>query len=173
LNKWQRLFLSLFIVFHFSVVVLLPNSQTYLGLRSAWFFEPYAQVFLLMTKWSFFAPEPGPPPVFVEWELLDRKGATLEMGRWPSSPDPFFLRERQNRRIAAAQSMVDSDGRAERMIVPYLCEKNPLTFSVKLWGLMYAIPSLSEIATGTRRIGDEVGMNRHWIAHSFCGDFKR
>src|SRR6476469_7797231 len=92
-----KAFLSLFLVFHLSAVVLAPNCQTYLGKVAAPLFEPYLNFFEFMASWSFFAPDPGPPPVFIEWESVDKNSTTLESNRWPILPNPYFFRERQNR----------------------------------------------------------------------------
>jgi hypothetical protein len=173
---FKKAILSIFIILHLTAVGLIPNMQTHLGGRLSFFIEPYANLFLLKTKWGFFAPEPGPPPIFLEWELLDSAGLSLEMGQWPETPSPFFSRERQNRRITAAQSMLDSDGRAERMLVPYLCGKKSLkqpVHSVRLWSLHYSLPPIAEVEAGRRKIGDDVGMVRLWLSHSFCSEYSK
>ena len=172
MNRTLKCLLSVFIVYHLYAVVLSPNSGNYLGSKSSPLFGFYVNLFGLMTSWSFFAPDPGPPPLFVEWELLNKEGKSLGLGRWPQLPDPYFLRERQNRRIQAARTMVESDVRAEKMMVPYLCSKNLEASSVRLWSIMYPVPTLIEVANGTRKIGDQVQQSRHWIADGFCGELK-
>jgi len=167
-RKWAQAALSVLLVYHLFAIVLAPNSQTYLGYQAARWVEPYVNFFELVSSWNFFAPEPGPPPVFVEWEVLDRAGKRIDHDRMPDERDPFLLRERQNRRIAAARFMVYNEVRAERMMVSFLCGRDPRAFSVKLWRAVDTIPGLKEVRDGKRRIGDEEGRQRKWISHTFC-----
>lgn len=168
----MRAGLSVFLIYHLFAVIVVPNGNTYLGKVVAPYVEPYANFFELTNAWSFFAPEPGPPPVYIEYELLDRKGESFHRGRWPEYPDPFWMRDRQNRRIAAAEYMMASETRAERMMLQYLCARNPEAGSARIWRVMYSIPGFREVASGTRRIGDEVNMERRLVSHSFCEERK-
>lgn len=167
-----KVVLSLFACYHLFGVILAPNSQTYLGLKSAPFYESYLHFFEFMSNWGFFAPEPGPPPVFVEWELQDQKGNTLEIDRIPSYPDPYWIRERQNRRMALVRFMIGQDQRIEKMMVPFLCRSHPNAAAVKLWKVGYGIPSLLDVVNGKRKVGDDENKERHWVVHSFCKEVK-
>ena len=166
--KWLKAGLSVVLCYHLFAVILAPNTQTYLGFRAQKVIEPYVNFFELVASWNFFAPDPGPPPVYLEYELLDASGETVERGRWPDMKDPYFFRERQNRRIAAARFMIGTDLRAEKMMVPYLCKEHPQTHSVRLWKTQYTIPGLNEVESGARAIGDDVGVGHQSISHSFC-----
>jgi hypothetical protein len=168
LRLWIRMALSAVIAFHLFAIVLSPNKNTWLGYQCAKIVEPYVNALELASSWSFFAPDPGPPPIFVEWQLENKKGEMIEKGRWPDSPDPYFLRERQNRRIATARFMAMSDERTEQVLLPYLCRTRPQAFSVKLWRTVYTLPSLTDVVKGKRKIGDDVGMDRRWVSQSFC-----
>lgn len=170
--RWLKGFLSFFVVYHVFAVALVPNGQSYLGVKAAPWVEPYVNFMEFTNAWSFFAPEPGPPPVFVEYELLDKNGDSFEHGRWPEMPDPFLIRERQNRRIAAAEFMMASEVRAEKMMVQYLCAHKSGTRSLRVWRVMYTIPDFQEVLEGKRQIGDDVRMERKLVSHTFCEDSK-
>lgn len=163
-----RILLSLLLIFHLLCVLVAPNKDTYLGHRVAKGVEPYVNFLGLSSPWNFFAPDPGPPPLFLEWEVLDRLGKPVSHGRWPELPDPFFLRERQNRRIAFARFLVMSSAHAEQVMRPYLCKSVENADSVRLWRVVYTIPNLYDVADGKRRIGDDTGATRTWVSHSFC-----
>lgn len=167
-STWIQATLSLFVGFQLFTVLLVPNAQNWLGMKVAPWLEPYVNFFELTNAWSFFAPEPGPPPVFVEFEKLDRKGESLGLGRWPEVHDPFWLRERQNRRIAAAEYMMATELRAEKMMLQYLCRVYPEAGSFRIWRIMYSVPDFQDVASGKRRIGDDVGLERRLVSHSFC-----
>lgn len=160
--------LSLLLVFQLLVMVLGPNGRNYLGEKVAPIMNPYLAFFELTQQWSFFAPEPGPPPVFIEYALLNARGAELGKGRFPDMEHPPYLRERLNRRIAATEYMMQDERRAERIMLPYLCRKYPEAKAVQLWRLAFTIPSMAEVAAGKRRIGDEVDLERREISTSFC-----
>lgn len=163
-----RVALSLVIVFQLFVVFLMPNSETWLGQRTLPWLAPYVNSLELAATWSFFAPDPGPPPVFVEWEIEDGNGDQVSTGYFPERWEPYVLRERQNRRIAATRFIALTDERTEQVMLNYICRKNPQAYGVTLWRTVYTTPSLNDVASGERKIGDEVGMQRKWISHSFC-----
>lgn len=171
-SEWIRIALSGFIGFHLFAVILTPNSQSYLGASASGVVDPYISFLELSNTWSFFAPDPGPPPVFLEYEIFDKHGATLSKGRWPDFPDPYFLRERQNRRVAAAEFMILAGVRSERMMVPYLCANAPEAHSVSLHQCHIPIPSLWDVRDGKATLGDESKLERTLISHNFCGDAK-
>ena len=169
----SRLGLYGFIFFHLFSIVVAPNGTGQLGVRTSFVTEPYLKVFEFMTSWSFFAPDPGPPPMYLEWELLDSQGNSLELTRWPTDPSPFFFRERQNRRLASVRFMLAEDARAEKMMIPYLCHTHPEANVVRLWRIVFPptvqsptmpsdTPSSSLLATKNGKF------DRHWIAHGFC-----
>lgn len=163
-----RLALSAWIVYHLTAVVLVPNSRNHIGQLVTPIMGPYVDFFEFTNAWSFFAPEPGPPPVYIEYELVDARGESIRRGKWPDMPNPFFLRERQNRRIAAAEFMMSSEVRAEKMMHGYLCRNFAEASSVRIWRVVHTIPTWQEVAEGKRRIGDEVRLERQLVTHSFC-----
>ena len=163
-----QILLSGFLLFHLTAILIAPNNQTYLGLQARPYIEPYLNSLELVSSWNFFAPDPGPPPMFIEYELEDAKGESVSKGRFPEFPDPFFFRERQNRLVAAAHFMIGAEGRVEKTLIPYLCANHPDAYSVRAWSLMYSIPSLQDVADGKRKIGDEIGTERKAIGHTFC-----
>ncbi len=163
-----KIILSVFIIYHLFAVVISPHFVNDFEWKPPFFLSSYLNFFGLLTQWSFFAPNPGPPPIYLEWELVDRHGGILEAARWPEFPDPFFLRERQNRRIVAVRNMVEFDLRASKMMLPYLCKKKEDVNRVRLWSLIYSIPSRLEIVRGTAVIGDRSQYQRHWVSDSFC-----
>jgi hypothetical protein len=165
--KLLRCGLSLAIVFHLFCVLLAPNGESSLGISMSALIQPYLYFFELTNSWNFFSPNPE-PPIYVEYELLDKSGETLQRGSWPEKNDPYFLRERQNRRITATDFMVGTEIRAEKMMVPYLCGLEPKPAALRLWRAMYSFPTPAEIVSGKRKIGDDVGKDRKFVSHTFC-----
>jgi hypothetical protein len=166
--KWFYAALSLLIVFHLFAVLLAPNSQNYLGSRAAPLINPYISFFEIASQWGFFAPDPGPPPIFVEYELVGAEGNATGSGTWPERKDPYFLRERQNRRIAVTRFAMAGPQRIERTLGPYFCRKHPEAKSVRLWTVVDEIPNLHDVAAGKRKIADGVGTQRKWVGQVLC-----
>lgn len=132
------------------------------------FFEPYFHFFEFSTSWSFYAPDPGTFLLYLDWEILGGNGELLETSRFPESPSPFLLRDRENRRTAAVRFMLDFDARTEKMMTPYLCNKLSGAVSVRLWRVIIPLPDWRDVANGKRRVDDKVGIERQWISHSSC-----
>ena len=171
---FTRCLLSLVIVFHFCAIMIAPNFDSFLGSRSAFITQPYLNFFGLMASWGFFAPDPGPPPIQIEYAALDRVGHTLETGTWPPPGESLYFREQQNRRITAARVMFMSDTRTEKMMVPYICNKVAGTWSVQLWKTVRYQPSFSEITHAPKAGKQDEStparqMERQWVADTFCG----
>jgi hypothetical protein len=166
--RWIKAGLSVFILFQLTVVILGPNCENYVCTKLSPVIVPYANFFEMTSKWSFFAPEPGPPPVFVEYELLDVKGEAIQKSRFPEAQNPYFIRERQNRRIASVEFMMPGEDRVEKVMVPYLCSHHPDAQSIKLWRVAYSVPSMEDVAKEKRKIGDEINIERRIVSHTFC-----
>jgi hypothetical protein len=159
--------LSVFLVFHLTCVLLAPNSDNYAGMALTPLIQPYLTFFEMTNTWNFFSPNPE-PPIYVEYELLDDQGSAYQSGRWPEEKDPYFLRERQTRRITAADFMVNSEISAEKMMVHYLCSQRPGPRALRLWRVMETLPRPQEITSGKRKLGDGVGKERKFVSHTFC-----
>ena len=167
-----RIATSMLLVFHLICLGVAPQRDSLLGNILGPFIDPYTQFLELEVSWSFFAPEPGPPPVFIEWEGLAKDGAVLSIGKFPESPDPYWIRERQNRRLLLARFMVLADHRTEGVMLPYLCRTLPNADSIRLWRTQYTIPEMRAVASGSRQIGDDFESQRRLTSHSFCPEAK-
>ena len=168
---WRRVrrgVLSAFVVFHLAAVTLAPNTNSLIGKKLVPVFEPYLSFFELTNSWSFFAPDPGPPPVFVEWELLDKSGNMVGTGSMPEGMRTAGMRESLNRRLAAVEFMILSDDRIQKMLVPYLCRKQQGVHSVKVWKKMIPIPPIDDVANGKRALDDGEQTDRRWVSRTFC-----
>lgn len=163
-----RIALSVFVVFHVFSLVIAPNSQTYLAGRLSFLIYPYVSFLEVASQWGFFAPDPGPPPVFIEYDAIGESGASIATGFWPDKKDPFWLRERQNRRIAVARFLMASNERIEKMMGQYFCRVSPKARSVRMWKIVQTIPSLHDVAQGKRRIDDATEVSRKFVSQHLC-----
>ena len=167
-----KIFLSLAILFQLFCTVLAPNQNAYLRARFTNVIDPYVGLLGIGSTWSFFAPEPGPPPIYIEYELYDKQGTAIEKGSWPQRGESFLFQDRALRRGAAAQFMLLHPEYAAPMLIPYLCQANPGVESVRLWSVVYRLPSMSEVSEGKQKVGDELSADRKAITLDFCQGFK-
>lgn len=165
-----KIALSVFIAFHVFSLAIAPNSQTYLAGRLSFLVYPYVSFLEVASQWGFFAPDPGPPPVFVEYEFIGESGQSLGTEFWPEKKDPFWIRERQNRRIAVARFLIASNDRIEKMMGQYFCRLNSKARSVRMWRIVQTIPSLHDVAEGKRKINDATEINRKFVSQHLCGE---
>jgi hypothetical protein len=168
---WLKASLSLFIVFHIFCVLLAPNSESYMGGVFLNVMKPYLFFFEMTNHWNFFSPNPE-PPVFVDYQLVNMKGDAYFDGRWPETGESFFWKERQTRRVTAADFMVNQEVSAEKMMANYLCHRSPRPEAVRLWRVMEPVPSTVDILAGKRKLGDGVVSERKFVAHVFCNSLE-
>jgi hypothetical protein len=166
-RPWIYRGLSVLIAYHLAAILLFPNSDNSAGVALGRFVRPYLFFFEMTNGWNFFAPNPE-PPIYIQYELFGEGGKQLEQGTWPDKKNPFWIRDRQNRRVSATDFMMSAELRTERMMVPLLCGRSSKTTSVSLWRVMYNTPTPQEIVSGKRKLGDEVGLERKFVSHSFC-----
>ena len=164
----RRALLSGCILVQLFAVLVAPNAGTYLGLRFAKMLVP-AQLLGLGSGWAFFAPEPGPPPVFIQWEAVDADGRAVASGQLPDGWNSFVLRDRQNRRVVLTRYLLGAPNRVGDLLVPYLCRQHPAAVTIHLWRTSYSVPALMEVHDGKRRIGDAIGLERTRDEDSKCG----
>jgi hypothetical protein len=169
-HTYMKLGLSVAIVFQLFCVCFAPNRNAYLRNRFSSFTDPYTNFMGLASTWSFFAPDPGPPPLYIEYEIFDKKGGSLRSGTWPSPDEKFFFTDRALRRGAAAQFMLSHPDYAMNMLIPYFCQNDSEIGSVRLWTTIYSTPSLQEVAEGKRTIGDDVNLEKKSLGYDFCSE---
>ncbi len=159
--------ISVLLAFHLGAIIIGPSPLNYFYWWAAPIYRVYWQAFEFGNQWSFFAPEPGVPPVFLEWEMEDDQGRRTT-GQSPEHPSPYWNRERQTMRMAMTGYLMLTEGAAERVMVPYLCKTHPDARSVSLWRRVHGVPALEGFAKGEEKLGVISPPVRQWVSHSFC-----
>lgn len=172
-SAWGRALLSVWIVFHLTCILLVPNRM---GAFYQWLspvVDPYVNFLEFSASWNFFAPEAGAAPMGFEWEALDSEGEPLSRGVFPVFPDPYpiYQRERQNRRMTLGRFMAMDDVRAEKMMGRYACQASSGAHSLRLWKILFGIPTVDEVKNGTHRVGEFFEKDRRMVVHVFCDQF--
>lgn len=159
--------ISAFLIFHLLGVLLAPNPASYLSQSLAFIYRPYMNVFGLAHTWGFFAPEPISPPMYIDY-ILEQKGGPVISGRFPDQVDPFFFRDRHNRRMSLSKFILSTDDNIRNMFVRYLCQKNPDTVSMRLWRVLTTQPSLDMVQRGEKRMTDPVDTKIEVLGTYYC-----
>lgn len=163
--KLLKYFISIFLVFHLTCVMFVPNSTSYTGQKLEKYILPYMYHLGLSGAWSFFAPEPFSPPMYLDYvvTIKDREPIT---GRFPEEKDDFFFRARQNRRVSIARFMMQDTANVEFMFVNYLCKKYPNAVSARVWSVRGLQPDFDSVRNSGKKISKTVDE-----VTEFSGDF--
>jgi hypothetical protein len=153
-------------------MVLVPNSDNYVGRRIQWVLEPYVNFLGLGTRWGFFAPDPGMATQRVDWDLMDANGETFQSASWLEPGRAFFSKDRQYRWTNLGFFLLSGEGRAEQILVPYLCRGDGRVSSVRIWAATRAHPHWSEVAAGKRELAAAGTTERKMLVHAFCREGK-
>ncbi len=167
-NSLVKAVLSLGIAFHFFCVLLVPSGQNYVGYLVAPIVDPYVKMLSIGSTWGFFAPDPGPAPLYIEYELLDEVGQHLQKGRWPDDAQAPFFRERRVWRAILARGVASTPTGGEKLVGPYLCRLNPKAATIQMWSLEFGTPSLLDVRDGKRKVGDEIDQKRRYMGTAYC-----
>jgi hypothetical protein len=164
----RRAILSVALLFQLAIVMIGPNKETYHGYLIAPVFEPAFNGLEFGANWSFFAPDPGPAPIRLEWEILDNKDSVVRTGFFPEEGYPYFINERQTRRVALARFFYFNDERALNVWSSWICRSNPDADSVRLWKAESTIPNLFKVQSGEEAIATPVYGERKSVGNVFC-----
>lgn len=149
----MRLAVSVFLLFHLGGVFLSPNPASYLSQALSPIYRPYMNFLGLAHTWGFFAPEPVSPPMYIDYIIEKKEGGQLS-GRFPAEKDPFFFRDRQNRRLSLSKFIVATDDNIRNMFVRYQCMHEEDVQSIKLWRVVHTQPSLESVRKGEKKATD-------------------
>jgi hypothetical protein len=167
-----RLFLSLVILIHLCGVLIIPNPRSYLYVWLSGFYEPYFSVLGLRQTWGFFAPEPIAPPIYIDY-IAERKNAMNLEGRFPVEVNPYFFRDRYNRRLSMSRFIIGSDDNIRNMFMRYTCMQNPDVVSARLWKVTGVQPSVEDVVKNKKRIVDPVEYHIDPLGTYYCPEEKK
>ncbi len=91
-------------------------------------------------------------------------------GRFPDEVDPFFFRDRQNRRMSLSKFILSTDDNIRNMYVRYLCKEHPDTTSMRLWRVLTTQPSLEMVQKGIKKMTDPVDYKIEVLGTYYCAE---
>ena len=166
-GRFLKVVLSVFLVYQLVGVVLAPNTTSFLTFSVASLYKPYMNFLNLNHSWGFFAPEPISPPLYIDYVLEQKNGLAIS-GRFPDENNPYFFRDRHNRRMSLSKFIVSSDDNLNNMFVRYLCLNHPDTSTAKLWKVTAIQPSLEMVQKGEKKMTDAVDYKIEVLGTFYC-----
>lgn len=163
----MRLAVSCAILFHLGGVLITPNQASYLTQAFAPVYRPYMNYLGLASSWGFFAPEPMAPPMYIDY-IIDQKGGRQISGRFPEEKDPYFFRDRQNRRTALSRFIMASDDHIRNMFVRYHCLHTPDFESIRLWRVTFTQSNIDDVKSGKKKLTDPADYKIEVLGTYYC-----
>ncbi len=170
-RPWVKIAISAFLLFHLTGIILAPNPTSYLTQSLATVYRPYTHFLGLGHTWGFFAPEPVSPPLYIDY-IIERKDAAPISGRFPEEGDPYFFRDRQNRRMSLSKFILMVDDNIKNMFINYLCQQHENILSIKLWRVLTTQPSLAMVQSGEKKMTDPVETKIEVLGTYYCQEKK-
>jgi hypothetical protein len=166
-RPWIRLAVSAFLLFHLGAVLLAPNPSSYLTQSLSTVYRPYTNLFGLAHTWGFFAPEPVSPPMYIDY-VIQKRSAPAVSGRFPPEQNPYFFRDRHNRRMSLSKFILSNDDNIKNMFVRYLCLQENDILSINLWRVVATQPSLKMVQDGEKKMTDPVDFKIEVLGTYYC-----
>jgi hypothetical protein len=141
-----KVVLSIWLVYHLIVIVVMPNSVSYLGRHYESWLSTYANNLNLNTPWNFFSPDPAQTmyfkyTIYFRNELLEDLKEPVE-GYFPKEKDKGAYGAAERRELYAMRYMIIDPKRVDKFLGPWLCKKFEGASSVKLEHVIDNIPPL-------------------------------
>ncbi len=158
-KRWVRALGVLAILFHFVVILLVPNRDSYINQSFMPVVGPYVNLISMNTAWQFFSPDPGLATYL--YARIQRGSELMAEDNMPPEDDEFLFRTSFNRRVATMRFVGKDPERTRTILIPWLCQKYPEATSVHIDKVVVPVPSLDAVKLGgklndlTARVGDE------------------
>lgn len=164
----MRLALTAFLLFHLLGVLVAPNPNSFLYQSIAPVYRPYMNALGLGHTWGFFAPEPVSPPMYIDY-IVDHTDGTQDSGRFPEENNPYFFRDRYNRRLTLSRFILASDENIRNMFIRRFCLPDSSRIrQVRLWRSVGSQPSLDEVRRGERKVTESAQFKVEVLGTYYC-----
>ena len=161
---WGKALLSLWLVYHLTAVVIVPNFNSLLGEMFGRFFIHYTNTLGISIPWQFFSPDPS---VKVYWQysldypdkeegVIERE---MELHQWPPSQSTQFFRASYYRKIYQSRMTSSTAETYHKLFIYWLCKKHPQALGINILTRFEPQPSLYE--TKLSRILDQSRLDRY------------
>lgn len=151
-SQTLKFLLSLFIIFHLSVIIILANGGSYLGRSLQKYLLPYANTIGLNTTWNFFSPDPA-HTMYIRYvqHFDDENGNEIKESvesYIPAEKEKISIDSSKRRFLYAIRFLLLDTTRMNTILAPWLCKSNPEASSIFIEQIFEAIPGLDRAAMG-------------------------
>ncbi len=141
-----RIFLSAFIVFHLSVIIILANGGSYLGRSLQASLLPYANTLGLNATWNFFSPDPA-HTMFYRYKIYFESPVGEELkesieGFFPPEKTHIVIDSSKRRLLYSMRFLTIDPSRIKSLMAPWLCKQYPGASRVRMEYIVNQIPLL-------------------------------
>lgn len=168
-NIILKIGLSFALVFHLLGVIFIPNSTSYTGQKIEKIVFPYMYHLGLSGAWSFFAPEPFSPPMYLDYVVTIKDRAPIS-DRFPKLENEFFFQARQNRRVSVARFIMQDTANVEYMFASHICQTFEGAESIKVWAVRGIQPDWDSVQKSGKKISKTVDEVSEFLGNFQCQD---
>lgn len=176
-NNWLKCLLSLFLLYHYSASLILPNQRSYIEQHFGFLFYPYSSTLGINTPWQFFSPNPS-RNIWYEYEVIqdneyfeneysDVEELDTMIHRWPPDKSKVsILGPNHMRLVYHSRFSTSSEERKLYFFANYFCRKHKGATAITLKTYAEEPPTLERMAIDSRPI-EELKKVREWPAERF------
>ena len=148
-----KILISLWILYHLSVILVLANGSSFVGRNWSQFFLPYGNVLGLNSSWNFFSPDPA-HTMYLQYKIRYEDGQGNELkepfeGFLPPEKNQVVVDSSKRRMLYAMRFLLLDPSRLETLMGPWLCRKYPGASEVSISYILEALPSLDVALTNS------------------------
>jgi hypothetical protein len=178
LNILKKSFV-IFCVYHFVVMVMMPNSASIVGRKAGRYFAPYANLIGLNGTWEFFSPDP-PQPLFFDYRVYFENSNGEEVkpsvkAYFPEWKIDRTLHPNRIRMKNAVRFFALNQKAVEVAFVGWLCRKYEGATRVNINEIMEPVETLDRLSINQvddieRAPADEDSRRQMIKIESYCGE---
>jgi hypothetical protein len=150
-SKVLKALISVWIVFHITVIVVLANGSSFFARRFSDWLLPYGNTLGLNSTWNFFSPDPA-HTMYLQYRVRfeDEQGNELKEpieGYLPPEKDQIVVDSSRRRFLYAMRFLLLEPSRMNTLMGPWLCKQYPGASEIAISHVLEAIPSLDVAIT--------------------------
>ncbi|MEI7972735.1 MAG: hypothetical protein WCH11_00035 [Bdellovibrio sp.] len=183
LQSWKRSWswilkalASFWILFHLAVLLITPNSSSFLGRRYSVFFTAYANQLGFHNMWNFFSPDPASAMVFQSTiRFLNKEGEEVResvVQMVPPTEEKMVMDSTERRILYATRFFFVNPDLIQKSFVPWQCRRFSGASRVGVLLRVHMTPNLDQaILQRETSISDLVSPREVYRNEASCEDY--
>lgn len=175
IERFFKIALSLWIIYHLVVITVIPNGTSLLGRILEKYIVSYASSLGMNTSWNFFSPDPA-HTMYLKYTYYFLNDSHEEIKEPQTNYIPktiadgaFDLKDR--RFLYAMRYLVLEPNRLQVVLAPWLCKQNPEATHVRIEHIIDSIPYIDEAVSKKNSNVSDLGRVYDFVQKSIrCKD---